>query len=205
MKVVECIQGSVQWLEVRLGIPTASEFGNILTPEFKVREGEMPKTYLATKIAEAWLGHPLLDLNTFSVEQGTILEEECLPWLKLETDWPIERVGFILSDNEFAGCSPDGIVGDSFGLEIKCPAPHTHVKYLLNGVVPKEYLPQIYGGMWVTGLTRWKFVSYRRKMPALILEVERDEAIMRKIGEAVTKFHEEMTKAMNRLEELNQK
>lgn len=199
MVVHDCIQGSVQWLDLRLGIPTASELGNLLTPEFKLREGETPRTYLAMKLAEDYLGHPLLDLNTFSVEQGTILEEQALPWLKLETDWPIKRVGFITTDDGKFGCSPDGLIGDDCGLEIKCPSAHVHIKYLMNGVVPKDYLPQVHGGMYATGFKKWKFLSYRRNMPALILEVARDEKIIGQIERALEKFHEDFEEGLKKV------
>ncbi len=202
MVVHDCQQGSVEWLQLRLGIPTASEFGNLVTPEFKIRDGETPKTYLATKLAETWLGKPLLDLNTFSVEQGTLLEDEAWPWLKLETDWPLKRVGFITTDDGTVGCSPDGLVGNDCGLEIKCPSAHVHMKYLINGVLPKEYAPQVHGGMMVTGFSKWKFLSYRRGMPALILEIERDEAIIAKISEALYKFFEGFATTYSKLKQM---
>lgn len=85
-----------------------------------------------------------------------------------------------------------------YGLEIKCPAAHTHVKYLCDGKVPDEYLAQVHGGMYVTGFKKWVFMSYRINFPTLIIEVERDEAIQQKIGEALTgfwaKFNEEWAK-----------
>jgi hypothetical protein len=42
--------------------------------------------------------------------------------------------------------------------------------------------------MFVTGRKWWKFLSYRRGFPALLLTVERDEEIMRKIESAVASF-----------------
>ena len=54
-------QGSEAWLKLRLGHPTASEFHNLITPLWKVKDGEGPKTYLAEKLAEHLTGRPLLD------------------------------------------------------------------------------------------------------------------------------------------------
>jgi len=46
------------------------------------------------------------------------------------------------------------------GLEIKCPAPKTHIKYIMEGELPEEYKRQVHGGMAVTGLKQWHFFSY---------------------------------------------
>jgi hypothetical protein len=129
--ITDVEQGSVQWLKLRLGIPTASEFHQLMTPLFKAKEGETPKTYLAKKLAEAWRGEPLPGFSSYATEQGTIREEDARPWYALEYDVDVQQVGFVLSDDERCGCSPDGLIGEDSGLEIKCPNPDTHVKYLI--------------------------------------------------------------------------
>ncbi len=180
-------QGSLEWLRARAGIPTASEFGNLLTPKFEIRTGEMPKSYLAAKLAEAWTGMPLTDINSFAMEQGSILQEEAIPWLALELEKEIESVGFITDDDGRIGCSPDGLM-EGCGAEVKCPEAKNHVKYLLANSVPEEYLPQIHGSLYVTGFDYWHFLSYRRGFPKLLLRVERDDKIEGKIGTALHEF-----------------
>jgi hypothetical protein len=196
-------QGSVDWLLLRAGVPTASEFSRILTPKFATRTGEMPHTYLASKIAEWWLGGPLAGFGSWSTDQGQLLEAEAIPWLELEFGWTISRPGFITTDDKLIGCSPDGVVGYDFGVEIKCPEETNHVKYLLSGDVPEDYLAQVHGSMHVTGLKKWKFVSYRRHFPALVVTVEKDDAISEKISNALDVFIENFEAAKARMEELN--
>ncbi len=89
--------------------------------------------------------------------------------------------------------------GFECGLEIKSPAAHTHVKYLVNGVLPKEYACQVMGSMFVTGFKRWMFVSYRRGFPALVLEIHRDEKAMSMIRAAINQFHGDFERAMERI------
>ncbi len=196
-------QGSLEWMMARAGIPTASEFDALLTPEFKIRTGEMPKTYLAKKVAEAWTGGPLPSFQGFDMDQGQILETEAIPFYELETGEKVTRPGLCLTDDGAVGCSPDGLIGDDCGIEIKCPEMHSHVRYLLAGEVPKDYLAQVHGGMFVTGRSRWKFLSYRRHFPPLIVTVERDEEIQEQIASALALFLGQMQVAMERLEELN--
>lgn len=202
MKIHDVQQGSVDWAILRSGIPTASEFDALVTPKFEVRKGEMPKSYLAKKIAEWWQGGPLVSFNSFDMEQGQILEKEAIPWYELEYNETITRVGFISTDDGRVGCSPDGLLADG-GIEIKCPACDTHVKYLLNGELPPEYAAQVHGSMYVTGAPWWKFLSYRRHFPKLLLTIPRDEEIQSRIAEALDGFLEKFEAAQATLTRLN--
>ena len=64
------------------------------------------------------------------------------------------------------GCSPDGLVEEGAGLlEIKCPKPATHLKYLREGRVPPEYAPQVRHNALVTGAQWVDFVSWCEEFP----------------------------------------
>lgn len=195
-------QNSLQWLAARAGVVTASEFGQILTPQFKARDGEMPKSYLARKLAEKWLG-PLPGFNTLEMDFGKILEEEAIPFYEVAFSEEIQRVAFITNDEGTVGCSPDGLIGDEGGIELKCPEPTNHVKYLLAGKLPDEYAAQVHGSMYVTGRPWWKFMSYRRHLPPFVITIFRDDEIQEKIGEAVTAFLDRLEMEMQRLIEMN--
>jgi hypothetical protein len=195
-------QNSPEWFEVRAGVVTASEFDSIITPLWKPRTGEGVETYLAKKLAERWLGRPLMTFSGGSMEQGTVREEEALPAYQFLTQESVERVGFITTDDGKSGCSPDGLL-EVGGVEIKCPEPHTHCSYLLAGVLPKAYAAQVHGAMFVTGAPFWKFMSYHRAFPPLILHVPRDEAIVDAIRETVGAFNEKLEAAYARIVELN--
>jgi len=202
MKIHDCEQNTLEWSRLHFGIPTASGLDSLLTPEFELRKGETPKTYVFKKVAEKLQGRPLIDLSasSFMLEQGMIVEEEARPWYQLEYDKRIKKVGFITTDDGLFGCSPDGLIeGEDCGIEIKSPAAHTHVKYLVNGVLPKEYVTQVYGSMYATGFKRWIFVSYRRGFPALVLEIVTDERLMNLISLAIQSFHENFNFAMKRI------
>ncbi len=212
MKIhAEIAQGHIDWFKLRMGIPTASELGNLLTPEFELRKGEMPKSYAYSKVAEAWAGKPLISTGNWNTEQGEILEGEAKPWFELEYDKKINQVGFITTDDGRCGCSPDGLIeadectraiegiDSDCGIEIKCPSAPVHVKYLVNGALPKEYAAQVMGSMFVTGFKKWIFCSYRRGFPALVLEIHRDEKAMSMIRAAINQFHGDFDRAMERI------
>lgn len=61
------------------------------------------------------------------------------------------RVGILVSDCGFVphpriqncGASPDGLTSDGYIIEIKCPTTARHIEWILAGVVPEEYKPQM--------------------------------------------------------------
>lgn len=191
MKIHENLeQGSQAWLDVRAGKITASEADAILTPKFAAKESKAVETYLGRKWAEKWQHAPIMDDDFFSapVEWGKILEIEAKPTFRLLKDIELKNVGFVESDDGLCGASPDALTSDGGGLEIKSPLIQTHCKYLVAGVVPQDYIVQVHFSLYVTGLSHWYFMSYRRLMPPLILRVERDEKIIAQIAEAVELF-----------------
>ena len=203
MKIHQVEQSSVDWQILRSGKVTASEMDNLVTPLGKVKTGDGPKTYLMKKVAEAWLGGPLPSLNVWDMEQGQILEEYARPSFTLETGFEVERVGFITDDSGNIGCSPDGLLANDVGLEIKCPHVDTHIRYLLDGVLPTDYVLQVQGSLYVTGFKKWVFYSFRRKMPSFKVEVLPDPKIQDAIIAALKSFKEQYDAALNRLTEIN--
>lgn len=188
MKIHDVQQGSGPWLALRLAIPTASEFDQLVTPLWKIKTGEAPKSYLYQKICEKFMGAFADGGSSFAMGQGSIMEHEALPWFSFTHDTPVQRVGFVTTDDGRVGCSPDGLIGEDGGIEIKCPAATTHLRYWVEGVLPKEHAAQVHGSMYVTGRKWWNFLSYSRQFPAFLIRVERDEAIQDAIHEAVTGF-----------------
>ena len=203
MKILEVQQNSLEWLNARAGIPTASEWDALVTPEGKIRTGQMPKTYLAQKLAEKWLGGPLPNYCNIDMDLGKIQEEEAIPFYEIETGQTVRRVGLCLADDGTIGCSPDGLIGDDCGIEIKCPSAQTHVSYLLAGELPKDYVAQVQGSMFVTGRPRWKFMSYRRGFPPLILTVERSLPFHAALAEALDSLVRQLEEGYDQLVKLN--
>lgn len=192
-------QGSSAWLSARAGIVTASEMSSLVTPKFKIREGAGVQSYLAQKVAEKWMGGPLMGFSSFEMEQGEIVEDEARAWLALELGKEIEEVGLCLSDDGRCGCSPDGIIDGNIGLELKCPQPTNHVKWLLAGGVPEDHIVQVHFGMFVTGFSEWEFLSYRRNFPPLRVTVKRDEEIQKVLREALETFLRNFDEAFSKL------
>lgn len=188
MKIIECKQNTTEWINARLGVVTASEIDALVTPTGKVSSGKGVETYLYKKLTERVLGMPLSDFSSFAMEQGAIVELEAVPWYAFAHNVMVQRVGFCTSDDGKYGFSPDGLIGEEGGLEIKSPQPAKHLQYLLEGKVPDDYVLQVQFSLYVSQRKWWKFVSYSRQLPALVLNVEPDPKIQVAIGQALGDF-----------------
>lgn len=188
MKIVDCKQGSTEWSQARLGVITASEIDALVTPLFKARSGAGVKTYLYQKLAERIMGYAGKSGGTWAMDQGNIIEEVAVPWYVFTRDVKVQRVGFCVSADGRIGCSPDGLVGDEGGIEVKSPQPPRQIEYLLDGEVPSEYMPQIQMSLYVTGRAWWDFVSFHRFLPPIVIRVLPDSKAQAVIKEVTEQF-----------------
>ena len=107
-----------------------------------------------------------------------------------------------LDEHRNFSCSPDGLVGEDGGLEIKCPLIHTHVEYLLDGKLPTKYVQQVQGSMLISGRKWWDFMSYYPGLKPLVVRVERDEKFIAKLKDELNKFCFELKAIVQKLKEL---
>ena len=183
MRVSDAIQGSDEWLESRLGRPTASNFGRLITPTGKASTSA--QGYIDELVAQRITGEIPEFFKSAAMERGNELEPAAKALYEFTNDIEVKEVGLCLHDRYECGASPDGLVGDDGGLEIKSPLPHTHVSYLRDGGIPAKYIPQVQGCLWITEREWWDFMSYHPSMEDLIVRVYRDNAYITKLAEQV--------------------
>ena len=174
MNIIPVTQGSPEWLQARLGIPTASCFEKIVTATGK--PSTQADTYLYQLLAEWLTGKPHESFTNEWMDRGTALEPEARAYFEMTEDCEVQQVGFCTTDDGLMGCSPDMLIGTDGGGEIKCPSGGVHVQYLMENAIPSKYIPQVQGSMYVTGRKWWKWLSYHPDMPPVIVRVERDAA-----------------------------
>ena len=199
MIIHEVQQGSPEWDRVRLGIPTASEFDSIITPDGAMA-GKQARSFALRLIAEIMRDTPTFRGTTSWMERGQDLEEEAVRMYEFTTGNQTERIGFITNDDRTAGCSPDRLVGNDGLLEIKCPADWTHVGYLIEHKLDKQYKPQVQAQMLITGRQWVDWYSYHPDLPPLIIRVERDEEYLARMRKALKRFTDLMQTWMEKLE-----
>ena len=187
-------QGNEEWHSMRLGIPTASNFDRIVTASggFSTQAdqycNECVAEWITGESAHDWAGN-------IDTERGHLFEPDARAVYEWEVGIEAEQVAFVYKDEErLVGCSPDGLCTDR-GLEIKCPRATIHVSYLVGGAIPKNYLPQVQGSMWICDLPRWDFVSYHQDYDPLIVTVERNEKFSKALDKAISSFLDKMLTA----------
>jgi hypothetical protein len=177
-------QGSEEWLRVRLGRPSASMFNKLITQTGK--PSSSADGYIDELIAERLTGKSEPFHVTEWMERGTALEPEAREAYEFITGNEVMETGFILDNSWQFGCSPDGLILDKGGLEIKCPAPRTMVSYLRDPQVGvKKYWQQIQGCMWITQRGWWDFFAYHPEMRHVLVRVERDDEYIDKLAAEV--------------------
>ena len=191
LEVIECEQGTPEWFAARAGLPTASEFSTILA---KGKDGGASVTrakYMRQLAGEILTSEAAPEgYSNAHMERGKLMEDEAREVYAFMTNEEPIRVGFI--KNGRAGASPDSLLGDIGGLEIKTAIPAVQIERLQRGTLPSEHVAQVQGCLWITGRQWWDFVSFWPRLPPLIVRVERDEAYIAKLAEAVAAFNTEL-------------
>jgi hypothetical protein len=170
-------QGTEEWHADRAGCITASRMGDLIwTPGEVYKSGAkkgQPKpapkartTYIDQIVAEILTGQPKEQASAKSLDYGHEMEPEAIAAYECKTGHLVEQVGFLRHpDHDFIGASPDFLVDNDGGGEIKCPMSIVvHAATLREGL-PPEHIEQIQGGLWVTGRLYWDFISYNPKFP----------------------------------------
>lgn len=202
-------QRSAEWFVARSGLATASEFTTVLT---KGRKGEASMTrmkYAMELVAERLTGIPNPSFSSKPTAWGIDQEPLARVAYEMRTGCFVEEAGFIKHPLFQAGCSPDMLVDNDGGGEIKCPYnSDIHLSTVLNGM-PLEHKPQVQGTLWVTGREWYDFVSFdSRQPPGLQLYIERqyrDEEFITRLQLEVVMFLQEVSEIEEQLKERAQK
>jgi hypothetical protein len=187
----------LEWFQARAGVVTASEFQTLLMKGKGGGESLTRKTYMRKLAGEIITGEPSEGFTNAHTERGKAMEPEARDLYAFMTDCDPQQVGFIRSGRR--GASPDSLIGNDGGLEIKTRLPHLMIELLEKNEVPAEHIAQIQGGMWVAEREWWDFVAYWPKLPLFVKRVYRDEAYIKALSTAVDHFNEELDALVNRI------
>jgi hypothetical protein len=194
-------QGTPEWFAARAGLPTASEFQCVLSPRAG-KEGKMRQTYLRRLAGEIVTGEPYSEgISNVYTERGKEMEAKAREYYELvATGDELQRVGFVRLDTSTGpvGCSPDALVGDDGGLEIKTTAPHLLIEHLIaqkndRDYFPPQYYAQCQGFLYVTGRDWVDLCVYWPKMPAMIARTYPSEAYQEALDTALKDFNRDLT------------
>lgn len=152
---VKVEQGTPEWHKARAGKVTGTRLSNV----FKTDN----LTLIDELIAEMVTGTTEEGVTTKAMQNGKDTEPVVRLIYQEVKGINIEEVGFCLAEwNDYLALSPDGFTFDrKGGIEIKCPVPKTHVKYIRQNQIPNEYKYQVYDYFLVNTELEWlDFISF---------------------------------------------
>lgn len=183
----KCEQGTDEWLDLRKGVASASNFKKLIAPKTE-KPSATAKKY-AKELALELAYHELKaeSFKSAAMEDGNVREELARQSYQERTLSLVEEVGFITSDCGNFGYSPDGLVGNDGLIEIKCLEAEAHSEILLKGAkeMPDDYKCQVQGGLWLSERKWCDFVAYGKikneEKNLIIIRVFRDEEFIKKL------------------------
>lgn len=176
LQIIDCDQGTDEWLAARRGLLTASIVGRLITPKtIKPANNDYSRNLMTELTAERITGRTVDIYPNRDMQRGTF-DEPFARDTYANHYAPVQEVGFMVRDFDGAklGYSPDGLVRDDGLIEIKSRQPKTHLQTIVNGAVPVENMAQIQAGLMVTGRTWCDYISYAGGMRLYTIRVEPD-------------------------------
>lgn len=205
----ELVQGSPEWIAARVGSVGASRISDIIA-KTKTGYSTSRANYAAELVAERLTGAPAERFTNAAMAWGTEKEPDARAAYEFIHDVTVELVG-IVKHPKIAGAhaSPDGYIGDTGLIEIKCPLTATHIDTLLRGQVPDKYEVQMLWQMACTGRAWCDYVSFDPRLPPhlqlFVKRVHRNEPRIKELEDEVSAFLREVEDTIGKLAKLERK
>lgn len=200
MEIINVPQGSPEWFAARLGIPTASMFATVMAKGRGGGESLTRMTYMRKLAGEVLTGEPMDTFANGHMERGKELEPQARATYSLLTGNDVQEVGFVRAHG--AGASPDGLIGEDGGLEIKTKLPHLLIECHERDDLPPEHRAQVQGSMWITGRKWWDFAAFWPGLPLFHVRVERDDDYIADLAAEVQAFNAQLDAMVERMRRL---
>ena len=168
MLLIECDQGTPEWLAARAGVITASEFETAISRLTRAsgdkKAGDpsgASERYAHDKAIERISGKAYGEPpKAWILDRGHEMERLARVAYESRHAEFASEAGVALTDDRMFGYSTDGFVGDDGLIEIKCPIDSVKIATMLRTGDVSEYIHQIQGGMWITGRKWCDFIMY---------------------------------------------
>lgn len=190
-KIYHMEQGSDEWHMIRLGKITASVAKKLVTNNGVIRDNDTVREMARTIAAQRINGFGEAHVSTREMERGH-LQEPLARDIYSDKYAEVTEVGFIENtfDGVVLGASPDGLVGEKGGIEIKSRLGKFQIETILADKVPAEYMMQIQFSMLVCERLWWDFVQYSNGMHLYVKRIMSDSAMQSVILDAAMAFED---------------
>lgn len=201
------LQRTEQWHADRAGRITASRFVDVVAKTAAGKPKAERAKYMREVVFERLAAQAKHSVSSKSLNWGTEVEDFAIDAYELRTGLITARSPFVVHPRyDFIGASPDRLVGVDGGCEVKCPHDEgVHIETWLSGM-PEDHIPQVQGGMLVTGRAWWDFISYDprqgERFRLYVQRIERDQAYINSMLAELLQFNAEALKMQAELERI---
>lgn len=210
-EIVDCEQGSDEWLLARAGRVTGSCADIVMMkPLPSGGEAAGKKDYRLKLAVERITGKPQFDdFTSKHMRRGSEMEPLARVLVEQRHGVVFRETGFLRHKHKMIGVSLDGDAGDfSVITELKCPKSTTHLQYLQANKLPSAYRWQVIHGMYITGAKRCIFASFDDRMPEglqlFTLEVDAKDLPVKEYSEELDGFLTSVSALERKLLQLQQ-
>ncbi len=190
-------QPSPEWFQLRAGRPTASQIEKIVTPG-KLEYSKSATNLLNHLIGERYSGY-VEEFSSAAMEEGKRREPESRAAFTLTTKLKTEDGGIYLTDDLRMAASPDALIIGGGLCEFKNPNLATHIGYdRSDGILLyADYKLQTQMQLLVSEQDFVWLFSYHPSQADVKYKVSRDEDVIGKLKEHLSKFCDELEAAWN--------
>lgn len=190
IEIINCEQGTPEWLSHRAGIPTASEFKTLLMKGKGGAESETRKAMIYTKAYELYSGKASDSYTNADMQRGHEMEPDARNLYAFKHDAEPIIIGFVKNGRK--GASPDAFLEDNGILEIKSHKPSILIPMIQANVFPSQHMPQCQGLLWVCEREWLDIACYWPGLPLFVKRITRDEPYINQLSGEVDRFNDEV-------------
>lgn len=198
--VMDVVQGTPEWHQVRLGRLCSSKAADMLATLKSGGEAAGRRNLRVQLALERITGRSQdREFQSQAMKDGAERERDARSLYEAVTGEIVTETGFLAHIQHEAGASLDGHLGDFEGIvEIKSPIAATHWDYIKTGVIPGEYQKQILHALWITGAAWCDWLSYHPEFPESIrvklVRVKRDDKAIAEYEQKAIAFLAEVSR-----------
>ena len=180
-------QGTQEWLDEHLGLPTASCLKKIVTTTGKPSASAGKFIYELT--GEHITRRQTKRFVSMKMKMALQREPKARRAYMEKTGNLVYEVGLCYKDEQkMFGASPDGLIDPDGGLEIKDAEPHIQIDRRRTQWSGMEHFHQIQGCMYVCDREWWHLFSYCEGLEPIIIRFKRNDNFIKSLKKELKDF-----------------
>lgn len=203
LQIIDCVQGSEEWLRARLGIPTASCFSKVMAAAKDGNERKTRDKYMRQLAGEILTEEPAETFKNEAMERGKDQEPLARSTYAFQTDAEVEQVGFLKDISANTGASPDGLIGMVGMVEFKSMLADILIEVHQRKTYPTTFEPQLQGNLWISKRDWIDIACFCPKLPMFRARVYRNEAYITRIAQEVADFNGELSRLVRQIKNMS--